>query len=392
MGTPRIAVHLFSWGSVKHPKDDFEVNRKLYVQMKASHEFITSRGKHPPVLRQHTEDGFGWGKVIDIFTDDQAPDYPLENKVDRPGVWASVELSAGAQKAWEDGNIVDWSPGFFPEWEDRHTDKTLKNFLRELSFVSVGHLYNTNTASPRYSLSDGGFIENAQKKEKAMEPEDKSKDNESTDDLMSAVETLTGQVGALVERIDGLDERLKAVEGNGGESEMGDDERGSEMADDGPTKENAASTELADRVEQLERQLADEKTRRQREKARADISDRGLSLEGKERDDLIQLATVDTEAFTATLNVLTRQAEKARKLSDEGSKKSGQRFHFGEVGGVGEPKLPRGYEGELRKLCQDAASREEARRMIDSQKLVNWMDGNQARTARGVLDEVHPSR
>ncbi|TQE98496.1 MAG: hypothetical protein FKY71_13530, partial [Spiribacter salinus] len=149
----KIAVNIFPWGKTEHTKGDFFVDQKFYERMRDSFEHIARR-KLPPVLINHNEDGFIHGKVLDVFTVSDGTDFEVVNPedIDDSGIFAVAELSPALFEAWgeDKGNVGDWSPSFIEEFKDRHSDKVLRNFLRELSVVSIGHLYGIKNPSPAY--------------------------------------------------------------------------------------------------------------------------------------------------------------------------------------------------------------------------------------------------
>lgn len=402
MSSPnRIAVHVHAWGEVRHPEGDITVDREYWRSMKDSFERFT-QDRHPPVLRQHTRDGLGWGVVEELTTAEEGTGLPIENEIDKPGIWAVVQMSDPLYELWSDGLVTDWSPGIAEEFEDRHTDEKYQNLLRELSFVSLGHQHNTHTPTPVYTLSDDGFIPTMM--EDVM-PQD-TQENQETDQVLSAVQTLAEQVASLRDTLEPLMDELGGSEmkdDDEDESEMSDEEpAGAEMSDDDDTSEVPESvdqqmSDQAKRIRQLEEKLAETEQERTRESARAEINERGIDLEDDERDDLVELACSDEDAFRATLNVMQRQQERAAEESQTAADE-GRRFNFSEVGAVGQTDTD--ASGQIKKMTDKIAAdieledekkaRKVARKRLQNKGL-NWGDPEQARAGREALDEYYPN-
>lgn len=320
MSDRRIKVHLFGWGPVKHPMGDFDVTPEFYQNMKASFDFMTSGEdrppRFPPILRQHTEDGYGYGKVVG-----------LTDQGEESGATAEVELSPEAYKDWEAGKIVDWSPSFIDEFEDRHSDTVLKNFLRELSFVSVGHLMNTRIKSPAYSLQDG-FV-TTPSGGKSMENEEDKKPVENEGGEGATLDSLAAQIAALVELLS-----RQAVD-------LEDDEEKNLEDEEDKAKENESEDEekkeLAARLLGIERQLASER----KERARMHLESIGLDSKSPAAKPLIELAATDRAAFDGAVKL----------MSDSLGKKTPKGFQDTEAGGTGFADI--GSDG-FRKLAAQA--------------------------------------
>ena len=401
----RVAVHMFGWGRVSHDDGDFVVDREFYEQMRSSFDYITDR-KHPPVLRQHEEDGFGWGKVEQITTGEEGTDLEIENDIDKPGIWAVVQLSDPAYRAYDDGQIVDWSPSFADEFVDRHTGKRLPKFLRELSFVSVGHLYNTDTPTPAYALSDSGFIDHHKCEDIEMKDGNEEKENETQNmDTDTAIETLSGQIGALVEQIEAMPERVAQAVASEMADQYGDDEmvenrtetagEGEQEMSDEPDEQQA----LQDEINDLRARLEEQETERTKESARADIAEKDVDLSDDARADLVQLACDNREAFESTLTMLEQKESKIRELSDKGDSQTATTYRLGgEVGATGQtPDDPDGMSG-LRQLADnidpDGDTKFERRKnaaiILQKKGAVDWGDEESARAGNKILDEKFP--
>ena len=136
-----IDIKLFSWGPVKHPQGDFTVDRDFFKELKDSHDRLSSEGYYAPILKQHTEDGYSRGRVSDVYENEE-------------GIGVKVLAPEVIIKMIKDGLIDYWSPSFFTDRQDPHSDHIFKKVLRELSFVSIPHLKNVGSQSPYYALTE----------------------------------------------------------------------------------------------------------------------------------------------------------------------------------------------------------------------------------------------
>ena len=386
-----IAVHIHAWGDISHPKGDLKVDESYWRQMKESFDRFTEH-RHPPVLRKHENDGLAWGAIVDLTTAKAGTGFDIDNTIEKPGIWAIIAPAPPLWRLWRDGLIRDWSPGVIKEFRSRHSDEVFHHLLREVSFVSMGHQHNTDTPLPSMlTMGDEGFVqgftdikEHEMAKEKDMQDDDK---NYEDGDVMSAIEALGAQVGGLIERLDQLEERLDDAE----EDDSDDDaEEPADMKTPADTPEQsemgdevaAQMSAYEERILQMEDQLKRAKMERIRDKARAEIAQRGIELEDSEADDMIQLACTDHEAFSAALNIIERNTK------SEKTQKS-QRFNFSEVGTSGQPREADSPRQEIIKMCDDALQgvddRRKARRILQDEGL-DWGDPRQARIGKAQLD------
>lgn len=335
----RIKVHLFGWGPVKHHAGDFDVTPEFYKNLKESFDFMTSGSdgrppRFPPILRQHTEDGFVYGRVVG-----------LTDQGDEPGITAEVELCEDAYEWWRDGKIGDWSPSFVDEFEDRHSDTILKNFLRELSFVSVGHLMNTRIKSPAYSLQDeDGLITTNPSGGKPMEnKENKPVENEGSSG--ATLDSIAAQLATLVElltrNVDLEDDEEKNLE-----------DQEEDKAKENESKEDEEKKELAARLAGIEKQLAAER----KERARLHLESIGLDSKSPAAKPLIELAASDRAAFDGAVKL----------MSDSLGKKAPKAFQDTEAGGAGFAEI--GSDG-FRKLAAQAKA-DGAKNLLEGAKML----------------------
>ena len=371
-------IHLFKWGHVLHGKGDFVVDREFYEKMKYAFDFLTKSNDRPPqypaIKRQHGDDGFVYGLIKDIFsTDEQPPPEPFTTD----GLYALVHPGPKLMEWREYGLIGDYSPGIDMNWSDVHTGKELQNVLKEVSFVSEGHLRNTEKDLRVYALSASGFIEEQHQervmgeKEKEMEKHDDEKDMGSEYDekkmeavegrlekLESGMEAIAGQVGRLVAALEG-----------------GQEEDEKDMTDE--------KHSMSAKVKKLEERLQLETEKRVKSEARQFIVEKNIDLDEKEQDAILQLAVDQPEAFSATIRVLSAKAKKSTENSA---------YNFGEVGSVGDSSSSEEVSG-IRKMCaemkEDGKDRSYALSALGKKQLVNFMDEEQMAKTRKILDEVY---
>lgn len=130
---------IFPWGEVDHPNGSFDVTREWAQGLVESFQFMESRhGDHPPILRQHQEDGFVWGDIVGVEVRDD-------------GVYAGLDWAPIAQPLRDAEAIDRLSPTFLEQWTDPETGTELGPVLWEVSFVSREHLKSL----PTLSESDG---------------------------------------------------------------------------------------------------------------------------------------------------------------------------------------------------------------------------------------------
>lgn len=185
----RRKLLIFAWGDVAHDNGDFVVDRKFVDDIVSAFVAFKMRGYYPPVLRQHSEDGFTYGRVVDLrFTPD--------------GLEAVLELPVALAKAFDDGYLDSWSPSFVDNFSDPHTKETYPRMLRELSFVSVRYLKNIPGASPYYSLAEDG------------------KNSRSLAEYITEVESMPEELAMkILETLASIDARLQAIEAKAADAE-----------------------------------------------------------------------------------------------------------------------------------------------------------------------------
>lgn len=385
----RFFVHLFAWGEVLHKKGDVTVDREFYSEMKRAFLFLTTSDDRPPqypgVKRQHGDDGFVYGFIADIFSTDEHPAPP---GFETEGVYIEVVPSPWlAQRYHVDGLIRDWSPGFDDDgWTDPHTGTEFKYVLRETSFVSEGHLKNTEKQSPAYALSADGFVTTLQKEavlaEKETSEETTEMETEENADIAARVSAIEAGQAKIAEQVARLVASLKD-----GDDE-GEGEEESEM--EGDDKEMSA---MKKRQGELEKQFKAERALRLKTQAEARIDKSNLQLEADEREKLMKLAASDPETFNDTVDMLSAKDEKIRKLS---ATEPTNPYAFTEVGNMGGPAAEPKPLGEFRKLCAQVkesgvTSQLKAIDTLASKQALNLMDDSDMSAKGPILDEFFPS-
>lgn len=168
----RRRFRLSTWDLVFHPSIDFVIDQAMVSNLCAYLDARVKRGgAMPPVLKQHEEDGMSYGLVLGLTAEEDGP-------------WVEVGLIPQAAKWWDEGKLAYWSPHFEWEFEDPHiadaADPTRPHVwpvrLRELSFVSVGHLLNNPPVGSRLAHQPKGSVLLAApaptKEKKMLTPED----------------------------------------------------------------------------------------------------------------------------------------------------------------------------------------------------------------------------
>lgn len=242
---------------------------------------MAERGYYPPVLQEHNSDGCVLGIVKRLFAQDG-------------GLFADLELAAGVLEEVEQGKRRSVSPSFFDEFEDTHSGRTLSNFLREVSWVSVPHLKNLQPPQQHYTMSENGLIQRGIEMEEEQQ-ELLVENEEEEQDRMALIE----------DRISKIEEWLA-------EQTMAEEEVNEEIA-------------MSDRVSQLERQLA-EATAINRIKS-------VYNLDDETTKDLAELALDKPELFE----------RQAKRLAEASLNRRGR-----EIGTIGEASVGSISMGEAR--------------------------------------------
>lgn len=370
----RIRIQVFAWGTVKHPAGDFEVDSEFYRKMKTAFD---ARQKPAPILRQHKEDGLIYGKIAAMGCDER-------------GIYVDAELSPQAYEWWEGGLIADWSPGLLMRAEDHHTGEEFENVLRELSFVSIGHLANTQNPSPAYSLEDAG----SPQKEGQMEDEKKMQEEGMAPDLLA---DLVEQVGELREALAAVQKYIAEQKGE----EVAEDEAPAEgemaevpapdveeidMEKDG--EYSMADRAMAKRVAVLEAKLkaADERAA----KAEAAKALDGIKMGDKERGVLLQLACDQPEAFRATVATMRRNLSES---APQAPRRNAYSQYLGESGSVGNVEAGRNLAAKIEKDARKLASADGATylgvvKQLTKTHRIDMGDAEQAQIVSDVMDVV----
>lgn len=208
-------VQLFAAGPVSHPVGDFEVDAEFCASMISAFETMSRRGYFPPVLAEHESDGTILGIVTRVYEQNG-------------GIYADLELAEGVKGEVASGRRRNVSPSFYEEYTDIHTGQELRNFLREVSFVSVPHLKNLEPIRPHYTMAENGLIKTGE------EPVEEMTMNEHYEERMALLE----------ERLAALEAYLaEKKEEHAAEEEM-------------ESAEEYAEKEMSERIAFLERSLA----------------------------------------------------------------------------------------------------------------------------------------
>lgn len=372
----RIRIRVFSWGLVKHPMGDFTVDREFYSQMRASFEAIP---KAPPILRQHQEDGFLYGKITDIGADDL-------------GIYADAELSDEAYGWWLAGRIADWSPGLIVETTNKHTGEKMQNVLRELSFVSKGHLDNVENKSPAYSLSEylGDTPEEGEMAEEQETQMEEGVDVEGIAELRGDFEEFKVEVKGMLQAIQ---EFIAAQKGDDDDDGDSADVPAAEVEDidmEEDDKYSMADKALAKRLATAEAKIKAAEDRAARAEAATKLE--GLEMSDKERGVYLQLACDNPEAFKATVGALKSTLKRMSDATPKGQP-SGYTAFLSEAGRQG--NVEAGNALRLKALEVVKASKKAgASRLIamkDAAKglKINMGDAQQASVVTDVLNEIY---
>jgi hypothetical protein len=150
----RRRFRLSAWDQVFHPSIDFKIDEAMVANLCAYLDARAERGGGmPAVLKQHQEDGISYGQVLGLAAEEDGP-------------WVDVGLIPEAAQLWDEGKLAYWSPHFEWDFEDPHiadeADPTKPHVwpvrLRELSFVSVGHLLNNPPVGSRLASHPKGSV------------------------------------------------------------------------------------------------------------------------------------------------------------------------------------------------------------------------------------------
>lgn len=289
-------VQMFKYGPVEHPQGDFEVTPEFAHKLGESVKFYAKRKYFSPILKQHEENGFVYGRVIRITSNEE-------------GVYADVEVPEMIAEAIDEGYIDSWSPSFYENWKDPHSDEVFPVALRELSFVSVRHLKNLPGQSPYYSLSEADW-----------KPLAELQGELNMEELMAMLEAF----GAALEELKADVQMVK-------ESLIQEPEQEEETSE-----EPDPQAEMSEKIEMLEKQLAE--------------------YQDKELEDSIK-KELSEEVEESTLVVLKSLSEDARKTMimtiNTAAQKAPVKRELGEVGKPGTP-APEAKAGTLRTLCEQA--------------------------------------
>lgn len=285
-----ITVPAFAWGETLHPSGDFAVTPEFYEKYRKGFEALREHKYFAPVLRQHKddgkgkearkgeaadprelEDGFIFGKLVDVLKDDE-------------GIKHKLAVPAEVKEAYDKGYIDEWSPSFRQDWPHPHTGEVLELAPRHHAFVSNPHQKNLGPSSDfyrdYYDLAEaqvcGGLIH---ENEETMSTESQETtetqepvDNAEGEEMGAKLDQLLDLVGQLLANQDATE----AMEGEDEEVEMGEEV-------------DALQTELAE-AKQTIRKMRNERVRDR-------IKDAGI--DDDKADELVELSEADPAEFAA---------------------------------------------------------------------------------------------
>ncbi len=288
-------LKMFTWGEVLHENGNFEVDQEFFENLQEYMLDMSAQGFSPPVMKEHTADGFTYGRV-------RAPLYQTAE-----GIEGDVEFAKGMSQLFDDGYLDSWSPSFFTDFVDPTSGKTYPRALRELSFVSVRHLKNLPGASPHYALAENELIS-------FTEIDMTTENNESSP--VTANADGDGEEKSMMDRMDAMESKMSSL----GDAvsklmemmEDGDDEEGADMMEDGDEEPeataNAEVKALAQEVAELKEQLL-----------RKDIRVRvGTELAEAMENDLVKLHKAGAHALFESQ--ITQLAETSKKPTVNGER------------------------------------------------------------------------
>ena len=294
------AVQIFAAGRVSHPVGDFVVDDEFCQLMLESFDLMAERGYYPPVLQEHNSDGCVLGIVKRLFAKDG-------------GLFADLELAAGVLEEVAQGKRRNVSPSFFDEFEDTHSGRTLSNFLREVSWVSVPHLKNLQPPQQHYTMSENGLIQRGIEMEEEKE-------------LMEEGEEEVDRMGLIEDRISKIEEWLA-------EQTMAEEEVNEEI-------------DMSSRVAQLERKLAEATAINQIKSV--------YNLDDETTKDLAELALDKPELFK----------RQAKRLAESSINRRGR-----EIGSIGDAAVGSISMGEARQRAAKAGCK-------PGSQTISWIQQN----------------
>ena len=146
MSTP-VWIDAYKMGStVYHSGGEVEITPEFAASITRNIRVFFSKGYRVTFLREHGRvDSFVYGDVVDSRIKDG---------------WLSLAVVMTRdeeKKAYNEGILREFSPGFSMNWQDPHTDEELGPTLLEISFTSMGHQKNLrvpNDINPGVVLSN----------------------------------------------------------------------------------------------------------------------------------------------------------------------------------------------------------------------------------------------
>lgn len=267
----------FAWGVTEHPTGDFEVDDDFWEEYLYGFNALKEHGYYAPVLRQHKddegkgkeprllEDGFIYGKLVDLQKDDQ-------------GIQHVLEVPQAVKELWDEGYIEYWSPSFREEWKHPHTGEALPLSPRHVAFVSIPHQKNLGPSSKFYTLSETDLEEGLiHDEEEVMSDTNAAPAPVETNEV--SLQDLSGQIATMNEHLVSLMEMIQKSY----ENEDHDHEEEPEMGE----KEKELK-EALDEARKTIKGLRAEKTRARLKQ---------LGVEGKDMDTLVELCEADPRAY-----------------------------------------------------------------------------------------------
>lgn len=263
---------------IKHKAGDFEVTQDFITSMLHAFRVFEARyGYYPPILQQHSEDGFTYGLVANLLEDER-------------GLWAVVQFAKGMAQKYDDGYMTNWSPSHYPSFTPSDSDEEYRWVLAELSFVSLQHMLDITAPSAHYDLP----VRMSRAEFQAMASQ---VDNEREEDMEEELQALRELLDA---KFDELSGRLDALEARDDETEDNAADGGDEVEmkkQENEATQNAAAIEHQRELVKMSREIAELK--RERDMDRLRIEHPGITAE-----DASMLVSMSAEQRTFALGLM----------------------------------------------------------------------------------------
>jgi len=147
-GAPSVVwIDAYKMGSkVYHSSGNIEITLEFAASITRNFRVLKSRGYSVTFLREHGRvDSFVYGDVVDT-------------RVQEGWLSLAVVMTRDEErKAYNEGILREFSPGFSMDWQDPHTGEMMGPTLLEVSFTSMAHQRNLrvpNDINPGVVLSN----------------------------------------------------------------------------------------------------------------------------------------------------------------------------------------------------------------------------------------------